>query len=128
MQFNADAVRRIVGVVKTVEGQSVAPAIPPRRHHKGSGSGSKTSGGSGRLCVITAAVTARTGMSPNYTMGYGSALFLTLDGLETSSTGETETVLNSTTSTIAVGSLCQVKVIEGEYVIDVVDCPSSYYS
>ncbi len=75
---------------------------------------------------VTTAITARSFSTPTYTMGNGLGTLLKKTGtttyIEASSPFTGVTILNSTTSTVAVDRIIQCKRIDGEWFVDVDDC------
>jgi hypothetical protein len=75
--------------------------------------------------VVTTAITARSGSSPNYTWGDGEVTLLTKTGANTASEtdgNENVPIYNTTTKTASVGDVIQWKIADGAVMWDVGDC------
>lgn len=81
------------------------------------------------LAITTTTIGPRTGTSPNFALGSGSATLLwvktpTATSATTEASPTAATVYNTTTQSIGSGVLVQLKRCDGIYIIDVAECPT----
>lgn len=118
-QFTPEAAASIVRAVRGDQRRPKATAIPDRRGYRTPQVRPKI------LAVLTTDVTARTGDSPSYQLGSGTATLLWVDrsgGTQAEQAGVT--VWNALRQPIdhTITDLVQVALVDGLYVIDAGDC------
>ena len=116
-RFDSGSMIRIAKQIRAAERRPQSTAIGPRRV-------SKTANvRPGMLAVTTTVITARSGVSPHFTLGSGTALLLWTENGVTSSSGQSVTIRNLLTTTIAAGVLVKLAFVDSNLIADLADCP-----